>query len=58
MIQPLIFSLKPKAINGVNFGDGIVDNERFGMRRFVDHSNINSSDPTSDPSVHGNITTC
>ena len=24
-----------KSINGVNFGDGIIDNERFGMRRFV-----------------------
>jgi len=23
------------SINGINFGDGIVDNERFGMRRFV-----------------------
>lgn len=30
------------AINGVNFGDGIVDNERFGMRRFVYHNNDNS----------------
>ena len=27
------------AINGVNFGDGIPDNERFGMRRFVYHVN-------------------
>ena len=27
------------AINGVNFGDGIVDNERFGMRRFVYYDN-------------------
>jgi hypothetical protein len=27
------------AINGVNFGDGIVDNERYGMRRFVYHNN-------------------
>ncbi|MCF8230932.1 MAG: hypothetical protein K9J27_01995 [Bacteroidales bacterium] len=27
------------AINGVNFGDSIVDNERFGMRRFVYHNN-------------------
>ncbi len=26
------------AINGINFGDGIVDNERYGMRRFVYHS--------------------
>lgn len=30
------------AINGVNFGDGIVDNERFGMRRFVYHNNDNT----------------
>jgi hypothetical protein len=22
-------------INGLNFGDGIVDNERWGMRRFM-----------------------
>lgn len=35
-------------INGVNFGDSIVDNERFGMRRFVYHNNL-SSGPTSDP---------
>ena len=35
------------AINGVNFGDGIVDNERFGMRRFVYHNNDNA--PTGDP---------
>jgi len=30
------------AINGVNFGDSIVDNERYGMRRFVYHDNDNS----------------
>ncbi|MDR1346315.1 MAG: hypothetical protein LBK03_06400, partial [Bacteroidales bacterium] len=35
------------AINGVNFGDSIIDNERFGMRRFVYHNNDNSS--TGDP---------
>ncbi|MBO7585638.1 MAG: T9SS type A sorting domain-containing protein [Bacteroidales bacterium] len=35
------------AINGVNFGDQIVDNERFGMRRFVYHNNDNSV--TGDP---------
>lgn len=27
------------AINGVNFGNGIVDDERFGMRRFVYYDN-------------------
>lgn len=36
------------SINGVNFEDGIVDNERFGMRRFVYHSNCGSG-PTCDP---------
>jgi len=37
------------AINGVNFNDSIVDNERFGMRAFVYHNNISESSPTSDP---------
>lgn len=36
------------AINGVNFGDGIVDNERYGMRRFVYHNN-GGADYMSDP---------
>ncbi|HRY32658.1 MAG TPA: hypothetical protein P5531_06795 [Bacteroidales bacterium] len=36
------------SINGVNFGDSIIDNERFGMRRFVYHTNCNSG-PTCDP---------
>ncbi len=31
----------PEAINGVNFGDGIANNERFGMRRFVYYNNSN-----------------
>jgi len=35
------------AINGVNFGDGIADNERFGMRAFTYHNNGNG--PTTDP---------
>ena len=33
------FLVKSEAINGINFGDGIIDNERFGMRRFVYHNN-------------------
>ncbi len=33
------FIVRSEAINGINFGDGIVDNERFGMRRFVYHNN-------------------
>ena len=28
-----------ESINGVNFGNGIVDDERFGMRRFLYHNN-------------------
>lgn len=42
------FPLDQMAINGVNFGDGIVDNERFGMRRFVYHNNNSSNN--GDPS--------
>ncbi|MCQ2279247.1 MAG: hypothetical protein MJZ49_00395 [Bacteroidales bacterium] len=41
--------IRAEAINGVNFGDGIVDNERFGMRRFVYHNNDNSV--VGDPDV-------
>ncbi|MDR1758778.1 MAG: hypothetical protein LBR51_07515 [Bacteroidales bacterium] len=42
-------AINQMAINGVNFGDGIKDNERFGMRRFVYHNNDGSV--TGDPSV-------
>ena len=31
-----------ESINGVNFGNGIIDDERFGMRRFVYHNNATS----------------
>ncbi|MCR4659467.1 MAG: hypothetical protein K5650_04135 [Bacteroidales bacterium] len=31
------------AINGVNFGNNIIDDERFGMRRFVYYDNSNNS---------------
>lgn len=44
---PVIY--RAEAINGVNFGDGIVDNERFGMRRFVFHNN--SSGVQGDPDI-------
>ncbi len=27
-------------INGLNFGDGIIDNERWGMRRFIFYNNV------------------
>jgi hypothetical protein len=40
------------AINGVNFGDGIVDNERFGMRRFVFHNNTGAGlQAMQDPEI-------
>lgn len=37
------------AINGVNFGNNIVDDERFGMRRFVYYNN-SSSGANGEPS--------
>ena len=39
------FIVRAEAINGVNFGDGIIDNERYGMRRFVYHNNNLSGVP-------------
>jgi hypothetical protein len=39
------------AINGVNFGNGIVDDERYGMRRFVYHNNTSSNPATTDPQI-------
>ncbi|MFZ4521649.1 MAG: hypothetical protein ACOYNC_08085 [Bacteroidales bacterium] len=44
-IDSAMVKVKAEAINGVNFGDGIIDNERFGMRRFVYHNNNNSGVP-------------
>jgi hypothetical protein len=42
------------SINGINFGDGIIDNERFGMRRFVYHDNTsgNTGDPVIAPEYY------
>ncbi len=40
-----------EALNGIGYGDGIIDNERYGMRRFVYYSNTtlganpNQTDP-------------
>ncbi|TNE54909.1 MAG: T9SS type A sorting domain-containing protein [Bacteroidetes bacterium] len=40
-----------EALNGIGFGDGVVDNERFGMRRFLYYvntgssANVNQTDP-------------
>jgi hypothetical protein len=44
------FEVDQMAINGVNFGNGIVDDERYGMRRFVYHNN-GGADYMSDPGV-------
>lgn len=44
------FEVDQMAINGVNFGNGIVDDERYGMRRFVYHNNGGAS-YMSDPEV-------
>ncbi len=44
-----VFTVRSEAINGVNFGNGIVDDERFGMRRFVYHNN--SGGAQGDPGI-------
>ena len=43
-----------ESINGVNFGNGIIDDERFGMRRFVYHNNGSGDncDPQSAPEYY------
>lgn len=43
-----------ESINGVNFGNGIVDDERFGMRRFVYHDNSSAynGDPKTAPEYY------
>ena len=43
-----------ESINGVNFGNGIVDDERFGMRRFVYHNNGSGDncDPDNAPEYY------
>jgi hypothetical protein len=40
-----------EALNGIGFGDGVIDNERFGMRRFLYYSNTtNGANPSqTDP---------
>ena len=42
-------------INGLNFGDGIVDNERWGMRRFIyfeNDPNLAIGDPSTAPEYY------
>ncbi|MBN2172708.1 MAG: T9SS type A sorting domain-containing protein [Bacteroidales bacterium] len=48
------FKVRSEAINGVNFGNGIVDDERFGMRRFVYHNNTGGvqGDPQIAPEYY------
>ena len=43
-----------ESINGVNFGNGIIDDERFGMRRFVYHNNsdADNGDPKTAPQYY------
>ena len=44
-----LFLVRAEAINGVNFGNGIKDDERYGMKRFVYHNNGGAA-YMSDPS--------
>jgi hypothetical protein len=44
------FEIDQMSINGVNFGNDIVDDERYGMRRFVYHVNCFGS-PWCDPQI-------
>ncbi len=45
---PIYTQVVDASINGVNFGNGIVDDERFGMRRFVYYNNAYGA-PNGDP---------
>jgi hypothetical protein len=45
------YDVDQMAINGVNFGNGIVDDERYGMRRFVYHNNTSANQATTDPNI-------
>ena len=45
------FAVDQMAINGVNFGNGIVDDERYGMRRFVYHNNTDPNPAKTDPGI-------
>jgi hypothetical protein len=47
-----------EALNGIGYGDGVIDNERFGMRRFLYYSNTtnganpNQTDPINAPDYY------
>lgn len=40
------FLVRSEAINGLHFGDSVIDNERLGMRRFVYQNNSNAGFPS------------
>jgi len=40
-----------EALNGVGYGDGFIDNERFGMRRFLYHNNSGPIPAINDPAT-------
>lgn len=42
-----------EALNGIGYGDGIIDNERFGMRRFLYYSNttLGANPSQTDPTT-------
>lgn len=46
--------VRSAAINGINFGNGIPDDERYGMRRFIYHNNSggNMGDPQTAPQYY------
>jgi len=46
---PVSTQICDESINGVNFGDSIIDNERFGMRRFLYHNNTDVNRDKTDP---------
>ena len=49
------FNVQAEAINGINFGNGIKDDERYGMRRFVYHNNTGppyGTDPQEAPEYY------
>ncbi|MCF8369864.1 MAG: T9SS type A sorting domain-containing protein [Bacteroidales bacterium] len=50
-----VFKVQAEAINGINFGNGIQDDERYGMKRFVYHNNGGAaymSDPGDAPEYY------
>lgn len=40
-----------ESINGLNFGNGISDDERYGMTRFIYFNNTSSNPATTDPQL-------